>query len=174
MWTATSLLRIRRWANHLAFFPVPIYLKKARAQRRTYNTKEALWTTDNSSCTQQQLRVFYTFTLLLIHLVRKFGFPACLCKLVNPHTRLPVGMHTLCRKTRRCIVYTSQPVEVHASSMACMLSEWRIKVSGNFNEVSGNFRCWHACTSMPVAMHTFVLQCTYVRMRLPVHIWVCQ
>ena len=103
MWTATSLPCIRRRANHLAFFPVPIYLKKARARRRTYNTKEALWTTDNSSCTQQQLHVFYTFTLLLFHLVRKFGFPACLCKLVNPHMSLPVGMHTLCRKTCRCM-----------------------------------------------------------------------
>ena len=42
-----------------------------------------------------------------------------------------------------------------------------------FYSVRRIFRCQYACTSMPVAMHTFVLECTYVRIRLPVHIRVC-
>ena len=106
-------------------WPSPLYQSTERKEgsKKTYYTKDELWTTDNNNCTQQQLRVFYTFTLLLIHLVRKFGFPACLCKLVNPHTRLPVGMYASCRNVRTCCIYMSQPVEVHASSTACLLSE---------------------------------------------------
>jgi hypothetical protein len=41
---------------------------------------------------------FYT---LLIHFSCEiFGFSACLCKLVNPHMRLPVEMHASCRNMR--------------------------------------------------------------------------
>ena len=45
-------------------WPSPLYQSTERKEgsKKTYYTKDELWTTDNSNCTQQQLCVFYTFT----------------------------------------------------------------------------------------------------------------
>jgi len=126
--------RVRETSKSLGLLPCTNLLKESEGLKKTYYTKDELWTTDNSNCTQQQLRVFYTFTLLLIHLVRKFGFPACLCKLVNPHTRLPVEMHASCRNVRIWL-HTHEPACRDARKQYGMLA-LRIKNQSKWYQVT--------------------------------------